>query len=151
MTQGCDMNRVKVYTNEIVPDTNNIITNWVCRKLGYDTEWPQQYMTFGVLQGEKIIAGLIFHDIHPTQDMTWTIYSNHKTWCKRHIIKEFMRLAFDVFQCRRINILVDTDNQQCLRFVTGLGFQQEGLLRSYRENGKDCYLLGLLKTENKFK
>lgn len=145
------MNREKAYTNQVVPDTNNIITAWVCHQLGDDKSWLRQYMTFGVLQGDKIIAGLIFHDIHPTQDMTWTIYSNDKTWCKRHIIKEFMRLAFEVFQCRRINILVDTDNQQCLKFVTRLGFKQEGLLRAYRTNGKDCYLLGLLKKENKYK
>ena len=144
------MNKDKVYTNKVVPDTGNVITDWVCRQLGYETRWPQQYMTFGVLQGEKIIAGLIFHDIHPMQDVTWTIYSENKTWCKRHIIKEFMRLAFAVFQCRRINILVDTDNQQCLKFVTRLGFKKEGLLRAYRENGKDCYFLGLLREENQY-
>ena len=149
MIRGSDMSKVKVYT-EVVPDTNDIITQWVCQHLGFDTAWLKAYMTFGILQKDKIVAGLIFHDIHPQQDVTWTIFSNNKTWCKRHIIKEFMRIAFAVFQCRRINILVDTDNQNCLKFVKRLGFKEEGVLRAYRENGKDCYIVSLLKTENKY-
>jgi len=31
-----------------------------------------------------------------------------------------------------------------------LGFKIEGLLRRFREDGSDCYFLGLLKEERKF-
>ncbi len=136
--------------SKVVSDHNNIITEWVCHQLGYGTEWLQNYITYGVLRKKKIIAGLIFHDIHPGDDLSWTIYSSDKHWCTRKIIKFFMQEAFEYFQCRRINILVNTDNKKCLKLVTGLGFRNEGLLRRFRENGQDCYILGLLKSENKY-
>lgn len=137
--------------SKIISDQNNLITEWVCRNLGYKTNWLQNYHTFGVVRNNKIIAGLIFHDVHINDDVSWTIYSTDKHWCTKKIIKFFMREAFEYLGCRRINILVNTDNDKCLKFVTGLGFKKEGLLRQFRENGQDCYILGLLKSENKYK
>jgi len=143
------MNKEMEYS-DIVPDYDNIITKWICSMLGENTNWIQNYQTFGIIRNSKIIAGLIFHNLNYGQDVWWTIYSNDKHWCTRKIIKRFMYEAFEVLQCRRINLLVNTDNQQCLKFVTRLGFKIEGCLRQYREDGKDCYILGLLKSENKF-
>ena len=136
--------------SKIVPDYNNIITQWVCNGLGENTSWLQNYKTYGVMRNSKIIAGLIFHNLNYGHDVWWTIYSTNRHWCTRRIIKQFFSEAFDTLQCRRINLLVDTDNQACLKFVTRLGFKIEGCLRQYRENEKDCYILGLLKTENKY-
>ena len=136
--------------SKIITDKDNIITKWVCERLGYGTCWLQNYITFGIVRNEKIIAGLIFHDIHLGDDVSWTIYSTDKHWCTKKIIKFFMKMAFEYYQCRRINILVNTDNDKCLKLVTGLGFKTEGLLRQFRENGQDCYILGLLKSENKY-
>lgn len=135
---------------KIIPDTNDIIAQWVCEGLKTDTGWLQNYITFGVLYKTKIVAGLIFHDIHYGQDVTWTIYSRDRHWCTRRVIKTFMQIAFEDFKCRRINLLVNPDNKICLDFVTRLGFVKEGYLRRFRENGEDCYILSLLKTENKY-
>lgn len=137
--------------SRIVPDKNNLITKWVCHHLGYGTDWLEKYQTFGVIRQGKIIAGLIYHDVHIGNDVSWTIYATDKHWCTKRILKFFMREAFEYLQCRRINILVNTDNEKCLKFVTGLGFKKEGQLRQFREDGQDCYILGLLKSENKYK
>lgn len=135
---------------KIVPDYKNIITNWVCKNLQTDTNWLRDYKTFGVMKTSKIIAGLIFHNARFGQDVWWTIYSRDKHWCNKRILHEFMVEAFEKLQCRRINLLVDTDNTKCLHFVKRLGFRIEGCLTQYRDNGKDCYILGLLKTESKY-
>lgn len=136
--------------SRIVPDQNNIIARWVCQGLKEDESWLKDYRTFGVMRQGKIIAGVIFHHACIGENVWWTIYSIDKHWCTRRIIKEFMREAFEFLKCRRINLLVDEDNQDCLKFVTRLGFRIEGLLRQFRESGKNCYILGLLKSENKY-
>ena len=59
-------------------------------------------------------------------------------------------IAFKAMGCRRISLLVDKSNAASLNFVKKLGFQQEGILRSFRENGEDCYILGMLKDECKW-
>ena len=143
------MNMVADYS-EIVPDNYNIICEWICRELKLGTDWLTNYRTFGIMRNNKIIAGLIFHNARFGQDVWWTIYSTDKHWCNRRILKEFMHEAFINLKCRRINLLVDTDNESCLEFVKRLGFKIEGLLRQYRDNGKNCYILGLLKSETKY-
>lgn len=134
----------------IVADRNNVITHWVCRGLKTDSAWVKNYRTLGVMKGDRLLAGLIFHDVRYGQDVWWTIYSIDKHWCSKRIIKAFMREAFEVMKCRRINLLVNPENTACLNFVTRLGFKIEGRLRAFREDGKDCCLLGLLKSENKY-
>ena len=135
----------------IIYNQNQQLTDWVCQGLNIDTSWLNRYMTLGVQYHGKTIAALIYHDIKPTQELSWTIYSTDKHWCTKKVIKEFMRIAFEVFKCRRINLLVTVNNTTCLNFVTRLGFQIEGRLREYREDGQDCYILSLLKSENKYK
>lgn len=44
-----------------------------------------------------------------------------------------------------------TGNVKSLKLVKGLGFKTEGLLRRYRSSGEDCYLLGMLKNECKWR
>jgi len=136
--------------SEIVHDYNNIITRWVCAGLKENTDWLQNYKTYGVMRHGKIIAGLIFHNLNYGQDVWWTIYSTDSHWCNRRIIKQFMNEAFEHLKCHRINLLINIDNKSCINFVTRLGFQIEGCLRKFRENGQDCYILGLLKSENKY-
>ena len=136
--------------SKIVLDNNNTITHWICKGLGENVDWLQNYKTYGIIRNSKIIAGLIFHNLNYKQDVWWTIYSEDSHWCTKKIIKYFMYEAFEVLKCRRINLLVNTNNHKCIKFVTRLGFKIEGSLRQYREDGSDCYILGLLKSENKY-
>lgn len=136
--------------SKIIPDYQNIITKWVCDGLNIDYQWIKNYQTFGVVYQDKIIAGLIFHDVNYGHDVWWTIYSTNKHWCNRRVLKQFFREAFNVLHCQRINLLIDADNDAALKFVTRLGFKIEGRLRKYRNNGRDCYILGLLQSENKY-
>jgi len=144
------MKTVADCSNIIIPDNNDTIARWVCKGLGENTNWLYNYQTFGVMRKGKIVAGLIFHDIRVGQDVWWTIYSIDPRWCCRRIIKDFMYLAFQILKCRRINLLVNPDNKSALNFVTRLGFKIEGYLRQFRDNGSDCCILGLLKSENKY-
>ena len=46
---------------------------------------------------------------------------------------------------RRIEMTVDATHEQGIRWAQRLGFEQEGLMRSYTRDGRDCYLFARLK------
>jgi RimJ/RimL family protein N-acetyltransferase len=135
---------------QICYDVDGRIAEWVCRGLNFDFRQLQTNITFGFAVDGQTVGGLIFHDLRYGQDVWWTVFSTDKRWCNRRMLKQMFGLAFSGMQCRRINILVSKDNEKSLNFVQKLGFVKEGLLRSFRENGEDCFLLGMLKSECKW-
>ena len=144
------MSEPAAFCNMIL-DAKGRITKWICAGLGCDDKWLNpEYCTIGFISNGRLIGGLIYHDIRFGRDLYWTIYTMDKRWCSRRILKAVFGLAFDFFKVERISLLVDTNNKDCLRLVKKLGFRQEGLLRRYRDDGADCFFMGLLKTERKF-
>lgn len=133
----------------LIADSGNLIAEWVCRNLHLDTDWLGNNITYGIVKNKRLIGGLIFHDIHVGHDVWWTIYTNDKHWCSRRLLRIFLQEAFERLRCRRINLLVNPDNAECLKLVTRMGFKIEGRLRSFRDDGGDCYILGLLPEESK--
>ena len=135
---------------EILPDKNDLITNWVCKGLGCGKEWLDNHLTFGFARCGKMLGGLIFHNYRPKTEVWWTVYTTDKRWCNRRMLKTMFSIAFNGLKCRRISLLVSKSNAASYNFVKKLGFQQEGMFRAYRENGEDCYIFGMLKEECKW-
>lgn len=132
------------------PDTTGEVIRWVCAGLGDNPDDYGANLTLGVWLGDKLIAGIILNDHRPHIDTWMTIYSEDKRWCKRAVVKYVFSVVFGLMDCRRANVFVSKDNHKSLKLALGLGFKIEGLLRQYRENGADCYILGMLKTECKW-
>lgn len=131
-------------------DTDSSLTKWVCEGLKETDEWVRANVTLGIYDKNCLIAGVIYHDIRASQDCWITIYSTNKRWCSRRSLRLIFGFAFNQLKCRRINALVDTDNRSSIRLLKGVGFRKEGLLRQFRENEKDCYIFGLLKSDCKY-
>lgn len=136
------MSECKIYA-----DINGDIARWVCRGLGFDENWVGENLTFGFAVDQRMVGGLIFNQYRPDQDVWWTIFSCDKRWCTRSVLKQMFTEAFVHLNCRRINLLVSKKNKHSLNFVRRLGFKKEGVLRQFREDGEDCYILGMLKQE----
>lgn len=136
---------------EIIYDRGRNIARWVCCKLGFIPDEISDGQAFGFVRNGNLIGGIIYHNIREGRDLWWTIYTEDKRWCTRRILKIIFGLAFDVYKVNRISILVNADNYQCLKLVESLGFKCEGHLRQYHDNGADCYLYGMLKSENLWK
>ena len=146
-THKCAMNSEAVYCK---PDDTGQVFAWVCAGLG---DKPQDYganLTIGVYLNEKIIAGIVLNDHRKDIDVWLTIYSINKRWCTQSVIKYVFNVVFNVMNCRRCNIFISKSNEKSLSLCERLGFVKEGLLRQYRENGEDCYVLGMLKSECKW-
>ncbi len=136
---------------KIVADEGDIVTRFVCAGLGYDMSWLDRHFTVGFICNGRLIGGLIYHNIRPGRDVWWTLYTTDKKWCSRRIMNFIFGLAFDYFGCRRVSMSADADNAACLKLALQLGFRAEGILRNYRDNGKDAVIMGMLKEEYKLK
>ena len=136
---------------KIVPDLDGSIAKWVCDGLKENTDWIGSNVTIGIFLGGKLIAGIIFNDVRHGRDVWLTIYSTDKRWCNRRTLGAIFGLAFDIMDCKRVSLFVSKDNEPSIKLVEGLGFVREGLLRQYRDNGDDCFVYGMLKTECKWR
>lgn len=134
----------------IMPDCDGAILRWVCNGLRENTEWVGDSYTFGVCYKGRMVAGIILNNYRKNKDVWLTIYSTDKHWCVKSVLKYTFKTCFETLNCDRVNILVDVDNQKSLSLCERLGFVKEGLLRQYREDGKDCYFMGMLKKECKW-
>lgn len=140
-----DMNKEAEFC-KIIEDKDNLITDWVSRGLGEnDSSWAGEHYTVGFSIENKLAGGLVYHNLRPHCDVWWSIYTVNKKWCNRRILTYLFNLAFEILNCRRISILVNTNNVSCLKLVEKLGFEKEGCLRRFRENGDDCFIMGMLK------
>lgn len=135
---------------KIMPDCNGVIAKWVCDGLGEDTEWIGDNYTFGICRQGKMVAGIILNNYRQDLDVWLTIYSVDPRWCVKSVLKYTFLVCFKTLDCKRVNVLVSKDNIKSLSLCERLGFVKEGLLRQYREDGKDCYFMGMLKKECKW-
>lgn len=131
----------------IVADEHEQIAKWVCDCLEIGTDWVGRNVTMGVILDGRLIAGIIFNDVRHGRDVWLTIYSTDKRWCNRRVLRAVFDLVFDVMDCKRVSLFVSKDNEPSIKLVEGLGFVREGLLRQYRDDGNDCYVYGMLKSD----
>ena len=132
---------------KIMPDCGGIIKKWICDGLGENTDWVGDSYTFGISYKDKMVAGLIFNNYRANLDLWMTIYSTSPKWCSKSVLKYIFTTCFVTLNCKRANVFVSKDNHKSLSLCERLGFKKEGLLRQYRENGDDCYIMGMLKQE----
>ena len=135
---------------KIVADTNDYITNWVCKGLKIGKDWLGKHFTIGFMVNDQLVGGLIYHDLRFGQDVWWTLYTTNKRWCSKKVLKFMFSLAFEYFRCRRISLMTGIKNFKCLKLAFKLGFRAEGVLQQYSDNGEDVVIMGILKSQSKF-
>ena len=135
---------------KIVVDDDGRLSALICRKLNMRLPAERIAGSLGFLLGGKLAGGVLFSDLRPGCDVWISIYADDKRWCSRRVLQTVFGIVFDFWGCRRANALIDTDNKASLRLAEGVGFRYEGKMRQYRENGRDVYVLGMLKSECKF-
>lgn len=132
-------------------DDKQGIIDFVCDGLKEDKEWIGDCEALGLYQGKNLIAGVIFNNIRPQRDCWLTIYTTTPYWATKSTLRTIFDIVFDFFKCQRCSVLISESNAKSLDMCKRLGFIEEGLLRNYRENGENCYLMGMLKSECKWR
>lgn len=148
MTQVLDTKQELVLCK---PDLDGSVIAWVCKGLGDNVASYGDNVTLGIYLKNRLIAGVIFNDIRPNRDVWMSIYTKDKKWCNRRVLRLIFDFVFSKINAERASAFVSKDNEPSKRMLEKLGFVREGLLRHYRDNGKDCYVYGMLKSECKWR
>jgi len=128
-------------------DNTGAVFDFVLKGLGAKKEEFCGCVTLGVKIEDKVIAGIIYSSLREGRDVWLTIFSNDKRWCNKRILNAIFKVAFDFFKCRRVSVRVDACNTKSRRLVEGLGFQKEGVLRAFEDNGHNALIYSMLKDE----
>ena len=144
MIRGYAMNSEKVLCEV---DTTDKTTMFVANGLGDKVIEYLPCVPLNISFQNKTIAGILITDIRKDRDCWLTIYSISKRWATRAVIRKVFQIVFDLMGCKRCSAFVSQGNKKSFEMCLKLGFQKEGLLRNYRDNGENCYVMGMLKEE----
>ena len=142
------MNPARVYCKA---DNTNKVVEFVAQGLGDKVTDYIPCLPIGIYRDDELIGGVLINDIRPQRDCWLTIYTTTPEWAKRQVMRYVFGTVFDLIQAQRCSVLVSLSNQNSFKMCRQLGFKQEGILRQYRDNGEDCYVMGMLKSECKWR
>ena len=131
-------------------DSTNKVLEFVADGLGDKVADYIPSLPIGIYQGGELIGGVLINDIRPQRDCWLTIYTTTPYWAKRQVMRYVFGVVFDLIQAKRCSVLVSLSNKKSYKMCKQLGFVEEGILRQYRDNGEDCYVMGMLKSECKW-
>ncbi len=99
----------------------------------------------GIVHNDRLIAGVVYSTYkHPS--IEGSIASISTNWCTRNIMHHLFNYPFNQLKCRRITLLIKTEDTKIKAMAARAGFIHEGTLRHSLENG-DQEIYGMLKSE----
>jgi RimJ/RimL family protein N-acetyltransferase len=122
------------------------VINFVAQGLGDDVREYIPSLELGIYDN-KLIGGVLINDIRPERDCWLTIYTESPKWATKQVLKYVFTVVFVTIGAKRCSVFVSESNQKSHNMCLRLGFKDEGLLREYRDNGENCYVMGMLKQE----
>lgn len=101
----------------------------------------------GVMDGQRLIAGLVYHDWQPWfKSIQLSCAAVHPKWASRRILAEVFAYPFHQLGVNRIVAVTETDNHKTRRILEGIGYTLEGIgVKAFGE--KDAASYRLLKDE----
>lgn len=130
-------------------DNTREVLNFVANGLGDDVSDYIPSLAIGIYK-DGLIGGVLINDIRPNRDCWLTIYTTTPLWGKRQVMKYVFNVVFNMIKAERCSVFVSESNLKSFKMCQRLGFKTEGLLRKYRDNGENCYVMGMLKKECKW-
>jgi len=99
---------------------------------------------FTALEGETPVACAGIAGCGGGRFLAWSVISQ-RGLARFGGIHRGVRRFLDIADYRRIEAVVDIEHKKAIRWIEVLGFEREGVMRKYTENGRDCYLYARLK------
>lgn len=125
------------------------VARWVEKRV-IETGKFEGYSAIGLENDGELVAGVVY-DYHTGPSVNASIASDgSRRWLNPAYLAAIFCYPFRQLGCNRITVFVRTDNHDSQRFVTHLGFKQEGRLRAACADGSDVIVYGILKDECRF-
>ncbi|MBO7556830.1 MAG: GNAT family N-acetyltransferase [Alphaproteobacteria bacterium] len=136
--------------SELVYDGKLQTARLLAQKLGLPMDEFVDGFVFNIVR-DGLCMGTVAYNDYRVNDSAWiSIWTLNKKWCSAKILKQIFGVAFDALKCRRINALICCDNLSSISLAKRCGFVEEGKMHAYYQNGKDAYVLGMLRDDCKF-
>ncbi|TAH36529.1 MAG: N-acetyltransferase [Alphaproteobacteria bacterium] len=130
---------------KILYGADSLVAKFAINLLQPDVDDFGPCSTIGIIDDDKLIAGVIFNHYYGT-DIQATIASISPYWASRKILGKIFSYPFLQLQCQRITAQTRENNSEAIDFLKRLGFKQEGVLRQWYGN-EAALVFGMIKSE----
>lgn len=145
-SEPCPSAHSPVVVGRILLYADDLVGHWMSEKMGVELIPP--YTSFGVIGADGLLTGaMIFNGLNEG-NVEVSIYAPKAI--SRGVLRVAASYIFQTLECNRVTARTRASSLRVRRFIEKVGFQQEGVLRAYYQDGEDAILYGLLKSENRW-
>lgn len=113
-----------VWGGEACPEINDGIASFVANNIPGCERGFENYVTMGVIDGAKLIAGVVYHNWNPeSQVIEFSVASHSKLWLTRPVLREMFSYPFNQLGCQMLVVRVSELNTHLIRICKAYGFQ----------------------------
>lgn len=125
------------------PLQNTTVGRFVCELIWQKAEAIRDYCTMGVFDGNKLIAGTLYHNWHPeTGVIELTSASITKRWLTRKVVNAMFELPFQKLGCQMVVLRVSEKNENMINIAQSFGFDEHFIPRlGGRDTGEFVFTL----------
>ncbi|MGM5020184.1 N-acetyltransferase [Tardiphaga sp. 367_B4_N1_1] len=125
------------------PLQNATVGRFVCELIWQKAEAIRDYCTMGVFDGDKLVAGTVYHNWHPeTGIVELTSASLSKRWLTRNVVNAMFELPFQRLGCQMVVLRVSEANDNMVCIARSFGFDEHFIPRlGGRDKGEYIFTL----------
>lgn len=135
------------FVMELLIGYSKQISEWVKSKIStvYDFG-PCE--AIGVIQKDKIIAGVVYHEYRPTcQSIQISMAAVSPMWARKTIIAQLLKYPFEQIGVYRVYTATPISNTMALKVNEHIGFVREAVCNSMYGMGRHGVLMRFLKPD----
>lgn len=141
----------------LIWDHSEPIAAWVAARIPYVDDFGP-CRAVGVVGAGKLLAGVVFHDYHPSEDflhendlaagtMQISMAAESPLWARKSTIGQILQYPFEGLDCYRVWTATPIDNTMALRVNEHIGFTREAVCHSAFGRGRHGVLMRLLRPD----
>lgn len=96
------------------------------------------------MDGDQVLACAGIVHVHDERGLAWSMISEGALRQFKTIHRVISRVV-DSAPWRRVEMIVDCEHAAGRRWAERMGFEQEGRMRAYTPDGRDCFLYARVK------
>lgn len=131
----------------LLPGHSDKVASWVAGHIPHVSDFgPCE--AIAVMNGEYIIAGVVYHDYQPTcASIQLSMAAISPRWAKREIIAQLLAYPFNQLLVNRGWTATPIENIMALRVNSHIGFTREAVCNSMFGKGRHGVLMRLLEPD----
>jgi len=134
---------------ELIAGADEYVVGWLIDRIPEAREgsfWP--CTTIGVMVGDHLVAGVVFHDWKPQfGTMELSMAADSPIWARRKIIKSLLRYPFEQMGANKLFTVTPHENEAALKVNKHIGFVREAVLAHHLGPKRHAVVNRMLKAD----